>query len=185
MKKATDFSYHLTNYLRKYLPGEIGASKNTIMSYRDTFTLFFKFLKTEKTMEPETVTLSYITKTVIVEFLAWIEEKRNCGITTRNQRLASIHSFIKYIQLEDISNIYNYQQILSIRKKKAHGKTINYISLDGIRLLLEQPEASTMSGRRDLVMLSLMYDSGARVQEIADLNVVDVRLEIPASKAYW
>ncbi|MCM3800508.1 integrase, partial [Caldibacillus thermoamylovorans] len=84
--------------------------------------------------------------------------------STRNVRLAALHSFFKYLQYENPDNLLEWQKILSIPVKKTEKKTINYLTLDGIKLLLKMPNSSTMAGRRDLALLSLMYDTGARVQ---------------------
>ena len=181
MKNTMDFPYYLSKFLAQYLPGEVGASQNTILSYRDTFKLFLKYCKAHEGIQAENVTLNLFTKELVSAFLYWIEEKRHCGISTRNQRLAAIHSFCRFMQTEDVIRLNQYQQIISISKKKAKSGTVNYMSLDAIRLILAQPDIEKESGRRDMVLLSLMYDSGARVQEMADLSVGDVRTEFPAT----
>lgn len=91
-------------------------------------------------------------------------------------RLAAIHSFAMYIQYEDITHLEQWQKILSIKAMKAETKSINYLSTDGIKLLLEQPDTMTSKGRRDLALLALMYDTGAHVQEIIDLTPNSVRI---------
>lgn len=177
--KPTDFSYFLTGFLSKYLPGETGASKHTIESYRDTFILFLRFLNEEKGIIADKLTLNKITKGLVIEYLDWIEDKRNCSKSTRNVRLAGIHSFFKYLQYENPDNLLEWQKILSIPIKKTERKAMNYLTLDGIKLLLEMPKLTTMSGRRDLALLTIMYDTGARVQEIIDLTPSMVRFDKP------
>ncbi len=179
--KPTDFAYSLTSYLSKYLPGEVGASSNTIQSYRDTFSILIKYCASEKNVTAEKLTLHHLDMKLIVNFLNWLEEERKCSISTRNQRLAAIHAFFKYLQLEHPHSLYQYQQILAIPMKKFRKKSVNYLALDAIKNLLDMPNRNTKNGRRDLVLLSLIYDSGARVQEIADARVADVRLHPPAT----
>jgi len=181
MKQTVDFSYYLSKFLTQYLPGEAGASKNTILSYRDTFLLFLKYCKLQKNVLPENMALDRLTKELVCEFLSWLENVRSCSISTRNQRLAAIHSFCRFMQMEDVMRLNQYQLVLSISKKKAKAGTVNYMSTEGIKLILKQPNVKKLSGRRDMVLLSLMYDSGARVQEIADLSVGDVRTDSPAT----
>jgi site-specific recombinase XerD len=181
--KPTDFAYSLTAYLSKYLPGEVGASSNTIQSYRDTFSILLKYCAFEKNIPAEKLTISQLDRKLVQDFLNWIETGRKCSISTRNQRLAAIHAFFKYLQLEKPDALYQYQQILAIPMKKAKKKSINYLTLDAIKNLLDVPDKATKGGRRDLVLLSLIYDSGARVQEIADLRVADIRLQLPATVA--
>ncbi|MFW5988385.1 MAG: tyrosine-type recombinase/integrase, partial [bacterium] len=177
--KNADFSYYLTSFLKNYLPGEKGVSENTILSYRDTFILFLKFLKDRKNISAENITLEIITKNIIVDFLDWIENHRHCSITTRNIRLAAIHSFFRYLQYQNPENLQEWQRILSIPVKKTEKAAMNYLSLDGIKLLLEMPDQSLKSGQRNLALLSLMYDTAARVQEIIDLTPSNIRFEKP------
>jgi site-specific recombinase XerD len=125
------------------------------------------------------MTLSVITKEVVVEFLDWLQSEKKCVAATRNNRLAAIHSFLNYVQFHHPDHLFEYQRILSIKAKKHRKESINYLSIDGIRLLLKQPDISTRKGRKDLALLSLMYDTGARVQEMADLTAQDVHVEAP------
>ncbi|MDD4238605.1 MAG: tyrosine-type recombinase/integrase [Desulfotomaculaceae bacterium] len=163
----------------KYLPGEIGASKNTIASYRDTFILFLSFLKDIKGLLADRLNLDMITKDLVVEYLDWTENERHCSTATRNVRLAAVHSFFQYLQYQNPDNLLEWQRILSIPVKKTEKKTINYLSLNGIKLLLEMPDQNTKTGRRDLALLTLMYDTGARVQEMIDLTPLQIRFDKP------
>jgi integrase/recombinase XerD len=176
----TDFAYAITSYLSKYLPGEVGASSNTIQSYRDTFSILLKYCASEKRLSPAKLVIDQLNRKLIEDFLIWLELERKCSVTTRNQRLAAIHAFFKYLQLEQPRALYQYQQILAIPMKKAPVKSVNYLTLDAMKILLDMPDKNTKEGRRDLVLLSLIYDSGARVQEIADVRIADVRLPSPA-----
>lgn len=179
--KPTDFAYYLTNFFTKYLPVECGVSPNTVSSYRDTFLLFMAFARDEKGKVIERLQLKDINKELITDFLNWIETGRKCSIPTRNVRLTAIHSFFQYLQYEYPDFLFEWQKILSIPVKKGERGTLNYTSLKGIKLLLEMPDQCTKSGRRDLALLSLMYDTGARVQEIADLTPSMVRLSKPST----
>lgn len=179
--KPTDLAYHLTGYLSKYLPSRIGISHNTLLSYRDTFSILLRFCSEEKLMPIEKITISTLQMNLIDEFLIWLETGRGCAVSTRNQRLAAIHAFFRYLQLEVPEHIYLCQQILAISMKRAANKAIDYLTLDAMKAILEAPDRACVMGRRDLVLLSLMYDTGARVQEIADLVVADIRLENPAT----
>lgn len=179
--KPTNFAYHLTVYLSKYLPGRMGTSRNTIYSYRDTFSLLLRFCSEEKGIAIEKISMETLQKNLLDEFLTWLETHRGCSISTRNQRLAAIHAFFRYVQLEEPGYLMLCQQILAIPMKRSASKAINYLTLDAIKAILKAPDTSCLMGRRDLVLLSVMYDTGARVQEIADLSAADVRLEDPST----
>jgi len=179
--KPTDFAYYLTNFLSKYLPGVAGLSPNTIMSYRDTFSLFLDFCSAHKKVKPEKFSLDNLNRILVEEYLAWLEKTRNCIVSTRNVRLAAVHSFCRYLQMEFPDYIHSAQQILSIPLKRTKKISVEYVTLEAMKFLLEKPDKTIKRGRRDLVLLSLLYDSGARVQELADLKVGDIRAESPAT----
>lgn len=179
--KPTDFSKHISDFISKYLPNEKGASINTITAYRDTFVLLLNFIQEEKHIKVEKLTLEKIRKETILEFLDYIEKQRQCSHSTRNARLAAIHSFYKYLQCESLDHLHECQRILSIKFKRAHQESLNYLSIESVKLLLQQPDTTTLKGRRDLTLLALMYDSGARVQEIIDLTPSMLRLNKPST----
>jgi site-specific recombinase XerD len=179
--KPTDFAYYISDFFTKYLPGIIGLSTNTIMSYRDSFSIFFEFCTKHKKLKLDKFTLDNLNKAQVEEYLEWIEKTRNCIASTRNIRLAAFHSFCRYLQIEFPDYIHIAQQILSIPMKKIKKTSVEYISLDAMKLLLRKPDTMTRQGRRNRVVLSLLYDSGARVQELVDLKVGDVRTESPGT----
>lgn len=181
MLKKYNFSYYLTSFLSKYLPGEAGMSSNTISSYRYTFILLLKYLRDEKRCSAEAITIENLNRECIIDFLNWIETSRGCTASSRNVRLAAIRSFFHYIQYEAPEFLDCCQSIMTIPIKKSIQESLNYMSLDGIKLLLSQPDPSSKAGLRDLALLSLMYDTGARVQEIADLSPSCIRFEEPAT----
>ena len=177
----TSFARYMSSYLTEYLPGVKGVSYNTIASKRDAYILLLRFLSEEKHMRPEVVDIPVLTKETIVEYLIWLEIVRNVSISTRNVRLAAIKSLFSYIQTQTPDYIYQCQQILSIPRKKEPEHTLEYLSVEGIKAVLDAVDSSTKQGVRDLALLSIMYDSAARVQEIADLTVSDFRQEKPST----
>lgn len=177
--KATDFSRYLSYFLIKYLPGTLNLSENTIASYRDTFKLFLSFWENRYYIRPEKLTISMISYDSVLEFLEWIECERKCSISTRNQRLSALHSFFRYVQIQSPENIFEIQRILSIPVKKSPRPFINFLTLEEVEIILAQPDTTKKLGRRDLTLLALMYDSGARVQEVIDLQIQDIRLYEP------
>jgi site-specific recombinase XerD len=178
--KPTDFSYHLTNYLGKYLPGILGLSVNTISSYRDMFTLMVTFYETIG-IKPDKIMLTDFTELRMVKFLEWLEKQRGNAISTRNVRLAAIHAFAKYLARVYPDYMHEMLKIQSIPFKKCLKKSPEFVSIEGMTFLLSLPDVRTKNGRRNATILSMMYDSGCRVQELCDLTVSDIRLEKPAT----
>jgi len=176
--KPTDFAKALSQYLSAYLSGQRNVSSNTISSYRDTFKLFLTYCK-QSGLSIERLTFAQIDESLVLAFLKWLEDERSNGISTRNQRLACIHAFFRYVQTEHPVGLLTYQKILAIPMKKAPKPTVNHLTPDSLQLILAQPDLSTRGGRRDATLLSVLYDTGARVQELVDLRVRDVRLDPP------
>ena len=176
-----NFSYYLSNYFTKYLSAQRNLSINTIQSYRDAFMLYLEFLSEEKKIKPNKVKLTDISYENVNLYLDWLESNRNMKKSSRNVRLAAIHSFVKYLQVHDIDHIFEYQKILSIKNKKHHTREIPYLSVNEIKAILNAPDITTINGRRDKVLLTLLYDTGARVDELIHLKCSDIRIDNPAT----
>jgi site-specific recombinase XerD len=173
--KITDFAKVLTDFLGEYLPVECGVSNNTISTYSYTFTLFLRYMQEKELVSPENLYLKDITRQRITGFLEWIEKIRKCSVSTRNARLGAIHSFFKYLQYRDIKGIALWQDVLTVHYKKIVNQEMAHLSIEGIKLLFRQPDLDTHYGRRDFTLLGLLYDSGARVQELIDLTPSNLR----------
>lgn len=179
--KSRDFSFHLCNFLTTFLPGQKGLRTNTILSYRDAFVLFLRFCRDAKRIPIEKLAFQHLSRTFVEEYLVWLEVENGSSAASRNQRLAAIRSFCKYVQAESPEHLALCQGILSIEAKKHPKPLVRYLSEQGVRILLSQPDTSTMAGRRDLLLLEVLYDSAARVQELCDISVKDIRLDPPST----
>ena len=177
---ATDFAVSLRRFLTSYLAGLRGCSPNTIASYRDTFKLLIAWFRDERSVPPGRLTLDHIDASAVTAFLGWLQEERHNSISTRNQRLAAISSFCTWMQTEDPARMACWQDILAIPVKKQDQPAISHLTAEQTRRLLAGPDRSTRQGRRDATLLATLYDTGARVQELADLDVRDIRLQRPA-----
>lgn len=180
MKKA-NFQQCLTEYLSKYLTGHLGLSTNTVMSYRDTFSLLLRYCRDEMRIKPERFDFKTFNRKFVENFLHWLEKNRHCSVSTRNQRLAAIHAFSRYAMIECPENSGSCQEILAIPTKKSPRTPLCYLTVEGIKALLAEPSLNSKLGKRDLALLTLLYESGARVQEIIDLTIGDIRLTRPAT----
>ena len=174
-----DFAKSLTGFFTEYLSAERGVSPNTMRSYSAAFVAFLDFMNTKKNVDAEKLTLEHVNRKNVLEYLDWVQAEKGCSVSTRNQRLAAVHAFCRYMQYKDVARLQQWQEVLGIKIKKATKATMNYLSLDGIKALLCEIPQNTGRGRRDLAMLSLLYETGARVQELIDLRPVDVSLSKP------
>ena len=180
MRKITDFANYLTRFFSEHLAGVRNLSKNTVMAYRDTFRLLLLFCKVVCDIKPEKITIEMIEPKLVIRFLDWLQTERKCSIPTINQRLAAIHSFFRYLQPQEPQYLFLCQKILQMPLKKSTKAIIQHLTDKQTALLLKQPNLQTKNGRRDVTLMSVLYDTGARVQEVCDLRVRDVRLEHPA-----
>lgn len=176
----TDVAIQLRGFLGDYLPGQRNLSSNTIRSYADTFRLLLQFCRDIRERAIERLQIKDIDQSLVEDFLGWLGTERACSISTRNQRLAAMHAFFRYVQAEAPEFMLHSQRVLAIPFKRHPRVVISYLSAEEMQTLLSQPDRSRQKGRRDLVLLSLLYDSGARVQELIDLVARDIRLEHPA-----
>lgn len=164
----------ISSFLSDYLPCQRKLSQNTVHSYRDTFILLFRFFD-EKGIKTEKITFDHITYENVTDFMKWLENTRQCSDLTINQRLAAIHSYVRYVFLEYPEYIYDFQRILHIQFKKTKQNIVNYLSEDQMKTILSAPNSKEKKGIRDQALLCLLYDSAARIQEIIDIKVKDIR----------
>lgn len=169
--KNNQLGYYITKYFSEYLPSVKGVSKNTVQSYRDTFVIFLDYLHKEYKLNINKLLIDSIDDLIIERFLDYLEKDRKNSISTRNQRLAGIHSFYRYLQKRELSCYDLCSRILSIPNKKSPIKTISYFSIDEITKLINMPDTKTKAGFRDYILLLFMYETAARAQEVADLRV--------------
>lgn len=173
-----DFSKYLTKFLSYYLTQQRGCSKNTILSYRDTFKLFFRFLK-NKNIDIKKFDIKNFNKNIILEFLDFCE--LNSSISTRNLRRAAIISFCNFILFEEPVAIENITSILTIPIKKGSIKIVPYLLDSDMKLLLKKPNLNTKKGRNDAVILSTLYDTGTRITEFLNIKLKDISFDKPYS----
>ena len=118
MKQMYDYSSMVSGYFKKHLAGTKNVSINTIRSYRDTFTLFNHYLETRHGFKLDKLRIGNLSRDIILDFLSYLENERGYGIASRNQRLATLKSFARYVQVECPDEMMLCQSILSIDGKR-------------------------------------------------------------------
>ena len=178
MKMKNDFSYYLQKFLTVYLPKERGSSSNTIDTYRYTFILFLDFLKT-KNIKAYKLTISDINRSLVNEFLSWLETSRKNSIQTRNARLATIQSFMRFLQYEYPDYLNQYKEILNIPIKEHIKTSIGYLMVEEVKGIINTTSKETSKGYRDYLMIYLLYETGVRVSELINIKVYDFHYSKP------
>ncbi|MGN0421770.1 MAG: tyrosine-type recombinase/integrase [Lachnospiraceae bacterium] len=162
-----------------YLPYSRGLSPNTINSYKQSFLLLLRFMLEEKGKKADDIRFSDLNYDTLLDFFNWLETDRLCKPTTRNQRLSALSAFSEYAQNRDFDAASVFRSaIIRIPVKKGTQKTRAVFTRQEIKILLELPDESYETGLRDKVLLSFMYATGARAQEICDLKVKDLRIDV-------
>ena len=169
---SESFSFYIQRYFMSYLIKQHNYGPNTVSSYRDTFKLLLKFML-ESNRNISEKYIDEVDYDVILRFLTWLSDVRENGVSTKNVRLAHIKSFFRYVMITAPEYSGQCSKILGIPFGKENKKPPECMSTEAIKQMLASIDASSDEGIRHLALLSLMYDSACRVQEIISLNVMD------------
>ena len=167
----------MRKFFGEHLPLHRSCSPHTVSSYAKTFSLFLKYLLERKKIRPPQLKIDDLSSENILGFLNHLEQDRGNGVSTRNVRLAAIHSFAKYLLMERPEWIAYMQEVLAIPIKQTETKVLGYLTHKEIEAITSIPNDKTWHGFRDKVLFLLMYNTGARVSEIVDLQVRDLKLD--------
>lgn len=176
LKMNKNLGYYIRDFLNNYLQLVRNFSQNTIMSYRDTIKLFLIFNRDINHLKIENINLESLNKDNILNFLNWLENKRNCSINTRNQRLACLKSFCKFIFENDSLSIEYLQNIFDIPFKRYAKKEIEFLTKSEMTNLLRKPNIASKQGKKSLMIITLLYDAGLRISELINLKVENIDL---------
>ena len=167
----------ITEFLREHLPIARGCSPHTVETYAYAFRLLFTFAAQRLAVKPSQVSLEQIDSSLVLDFLADIEVKRNNGAATRNGRLAAIKAFMHFIELKLPSALGQARQILAIPSKRQDQPLISHLAMDEVRAILGAPDTTTRLGTRDRAMMHLCFAAGLRVSELVGLPLAAVSLQ--------
>ena len=173
-----EFLSLLGKFFTEYLPISMNASPNTISSYKCAFRLLFQYLNEETDIETRHVTFEMLNFDLLTSYFDWLISVRKNNRTTAKQRMGALASFAEYAQNRNFEAGYIFHSSLARIAKKSFrrvkGKQRSSFTREEIAILLSLPDTTEILGLRDLVLLSVMYSSGARAQEICDLTVKDI-----------
>ena len=174
-RKRNKFFELLQDYFNEYLPITRGLSESTIISYKATFRLLMEYMYNVKAVTSDTITFAKLTQDCISGFLDWLENDRKCSVSTRNQRLSAITAFSIYAQSRDFEDACILRNnVALIPKKKGIKNTRNYFTVNELKILFELPDKNSSIGKRDFTLLTFMYASGMRAQEVCNMTVSDI-----------
>jgi integrase/recombinase XerD len=169
----------LREFLAEHLPRLRGTSPHTVHSYRDSLVLLLRFVATRRARPVVELDIDDLDTEQVIAFLQHLEDERRNSPTTRNVRLAAIHAFFAYLAGRCPDRLDQCQRVLAVPFKRTRSRTVEYLEYDEIQAVLAAVDRSTAEGRRDYALLAVMFNTGARVQEIADLTPSDLQLLKP------
>lgn len=178
-RTSNDFSRALHGFFSDYLPRLRGMSPHTIESYRDSLVLLLRFLASQLGRPVAGLGFEAIEPLRVTAFLAHLEQERGNSVSTRNVRLSAIHSFFRYVAAQHPDRLEQAQRILGIPFKRTRPRNVDYLEYDEMQALLDTIDRTTRKGRRDYALLTTMFNTGARVQEVLDLRARDLFLTKP------
>jgi site-specific recombinase XerD len=175
----TPFPQLLHTFFHEWLAQQRNISHHTVVSYRDSWRLFLRFVAAQKSKPVAKLGLSDLTEVEVLAFLQYLEQARKSSIGTRNCRLSALHSFFSFVADREPLAAAQCAAVLHIPTKKACTPEVRDLDEDEITAILGQPDRSKLEGHRDHVLLAFLFNSGARIQEALDLTPQAFRLQSP------
>jgi len=161
------------SFLKVYLPNAREVSQNTVKAYKQALETLIKYLE-DSGFTRDTITIGTFTPARIEGFIIWMSKEQNCKPRTCNLRLSAIKTFLRYCGHHVITNESISREVLDLPMKKVRKEKIEYMSNEAAAAIMNAPDNRSVMGRRNKAMLSLLYDSAARVQELVDIKVDDL-----------
>lgn len=172
--KTAYVAYWMKRYLGEYMTTVRNMSSNTQKSYRDTFRLLLPYAGSRLKCQVDKIELNAISDKIVLGFLDEMESARRCTVRTRNQRLAAITGFAKYVSMHSPEYVEWSRTIRNVPMKKAVQPQITYLEKDEMNAILNAPDKSSVQGLRDYALLLFMYNTGTRADEVASLRIRDI-----------
>jgi len=167
-------------YFRVYLPRQKQCRPNTIKAYQVAMELLLDYVKEKRDIRLADVSIDMLDQRTIIAFLNWLENKRGCSVATRNLRLQGIRSFFAFAADADPTLMVHRNNVYKVKLAKAPKSiAVTYMSETALAAVLAQPDTSTARGFRDMFLMVLLYDTGARIQEVMDIQLKDIRFADP------
>jgi integrase/recombinase XerD len=170
------FAKLIEEFFLERLIRQRNSSPQTVAAYRDCFRLLFEFARDKRKKPAESLKLADLDAPLILAFLDHLEKDRNNSIRSRNARLAAIRSFLRFAAWNDPEALAMVQRALAIPMKRCTRPLVGFLSREEVQAIINAPDPATWTGQRDQVLLSTLYNTGARVSEARGMTVADVTL---------
>jgi site-specific recombinase XerD len=167
-------------FFHEWLAEQRNCSRHTVLSYRDTWRLYLRFVAGRRHRPVSALTLGDLTADEVLAFLRHVESERHASIGTRNCRLAALRSFYRFVADREPLAAMQCAAALRVPFKKGPRPALAYLDSEEVAAILRQPDRSTLIGQRDHALLAFLYNTGARIQEALSVRPSSIRLAAPA-----
>lgn len=176
---SLSFAALVQEFFTDYLVRQRAVSPRTVAAYRDAFALLLGFAEQHLGKPPTSLQLADINRQLLLAFLDHLERERSNSVRTRNARLAAVHSFLKFVARRDVASLHLVEQALAIPMKRFDRPMLGFLSPEQMHAVIDGAGTPTPTwlGQRDQLLLTMLYNTGARVSEIAGVRVADVVLQ--------
>ncbi|GAA5225905.1 tyrosine-type recombinase/integrase [Paeniglutamicibacter antarcticus] len=172
--KSDEFFALVRSWLTSYLPRSRRLSPHTIRSYKTALNTLLAFLGETRSLKLEQVGFDAITYSSMSEFISWLMDVRHLGASSANQRLAAVKSFLSYCAGEEPALVAIWLDVKRVRPARAPEHVPNALSMPAVEAMIRAPGQQTRHGLRDTLLILLMFDAAARIQEVLDLHPADI-----------
>lgn len=176
MPDRTALGPWLRRFLTEYIVTERNLARNTRKSYRDTFSLLLPFVSRKVRKPVDRLAISDVTSGCVLQFLAHLETDRGCSVQTRNQRLAAVRAFARFVGSRDPAHVEWCGHIRAIASKRSMPTPVGWLTRAEMEAMLATPDRKTRLGRSEYALLLFLYNTGARVSEATELRVRDLQI---------
>ncbi len=184
MKQSHPVADYMHAFFYQYLAEIRGLSSNTVFAYRDTIKLLLCFCADRLRKEVDQLNIEEINDKIVLTFLNNIETNRGCTEKTRNARLAGIRAFFGFISREEPVLLKQCYHIRAIPLKRTEHKTVDYLDNNEMKAILGSTDSPSHKGIRNKALFMILYNTGARVGEIVNLKINDLRLDSPGQVSF-
>ncbi|MFK7822328.1 MAG: tyrosine-type recombinase/integrase [Planctomycetaceae bacterium] len=165
----------MKRFLLQHLILDRNLSKNTQLSYRDTFRLLVLFMTDRIRKSNDQLLISHVTGDSVRAFLEYIETGRGCSVQTRNQRLAALHAFARFVGDHNPELIPWCREVRAVPFKRSHSTPVSYLEKNEVDAIIKSANRTTAQGRRNYAILLFLYNSGARASELVGVRINDIQ----------
>lgn len=177
--EALELARHISIFIDEYAPRHLTSSPNTLRSYETSLTLYIGFLEARCGITPDKFSKDCFDQKHIEDFMAWLAEDRKCTAKTCNNRLSSIRTFAQYLASRDIKYLSVSTDAHAVPFKKTVKTKVAGLSRNAVKAVLAEPDATDHYGLRDVTLMTILYGTAARIDELLSIRISDLHLDIP------